>query len=363
MNKNKQCSIWTALPASKFLLQTEINFFVIKYPALTGTFSFCCKAAFFFHRRSRSSLTRLSMTATSELRLFKHSLCCCSLAFCSWFSLFLNWINSQSGGGGGENNKNQNKLTFRMQDRKRLEREKPSKKSSHAGKLRLFSPQKTLISLQNLQTGKIHCVLLPLLILNPVQLTLHPQHAGSHAVLSGTGAVGFLSNEARNDPTNFWPLRVAVHGIALPAAPCTGGRAQLQLTGCHGNHQFGRSSTSPVAWWVPLPSTPPAPARAAFAGTGCSSVQSPPLERTREHNSCPEQQPSVGCFQGGGSGDGERPAGPRSCAAQRLRPPVAPNWRALAKQLFLQALVTANALQRDVNPTYLAHWRGGKRTF
>lgn len=46
------------------------------------------------------------MTATSELRLFKHSLCCCSLAFCSWFSLFLSWINSRGGGKQEEGRKN-----------------------------------------------------------------------------------------------------------------------------------------------------------------------------------------------------------------------------------------------------------------
>lgn len=60
-----------------------------------------------------------------------------------------------AGRGGGENNKNQNKLTFRMGDRKQLQREKPSKKSSHAGKLRLFSPEKVLVSLQILQRGKV----------------------------------------------------------------------------------------------------------------------------------------------------------------------------------------------------------------
>lgn len=83
---------------------------------------------------------------------------------------------------------------------------------------------------------------------------------------------------------------------ALPAAPCTGGRARLRLTGCRGSHQSGRSSASPAAWWVPLPLTRPALAHAAFAGTGCSSVQSPPLKRAREHNSRPEKQLSVGCF-------------------------------------------------------------------
>lgn len=58
---------------------------------LTGKFSFCCSAAFFFHSRSRSSLIRLSMEATSRLRLFKFSLCCCNLEFWSWLSLFLSW--------------------------------------------------------------------------------------------------------------------------------------------------------------------------------------------------------------------------------------------------------------------------------
>lgn len=122
MHKNKS-SIQTAFPTTKtkFFLQTVrvtneiLFFFVIKYPILTGTFSFCCRAAFFFHRRSRSSLTRLSMTATSELRLFKHSLCCCSLAFCSWFSLFLNWINSQSRSG-GRRGKQQKSKQINFQD-------------------------------------------------------------------------------------------------------------------------------------------------------------------------------------------------------------------------------------------------------
>ena len=54
---------------------------------LTGRFSLCCSAAFFFHRRSLSSLTLLSMAATSRFRLFRLSLCCCSLEFWSWFSL------------------------------------------------------------------------------------------------------------------------------------------------------------------------------------------------------------------------------------------------------------------------------------
>lgn len=57
---------------------------------LTGKFSFCCSAAFFFHSRSRSSFIRLSMATTSRLRLFRFSLCCCNLEFWSWLSLFLN---------------------------------------------------------------------------------------------------------------------------------------------------------------------------------------------------------------------------------------------------------------------------------
>lgn len=77
--------------------------------ALTGTFSFCCNAAFFFHSRSLSSLTRLSITATSELRLFKQSLCCCNLAFCSWFSLFLNLAQSKE--------ENQGQITCKADDR------------------------------------------------------------------------------------------------------------------------------------------------------------------------------------------------------------------------------------------------------
>lgn len=114
------------------------------------------------------------MTATSELRLFKHSLCCCSLAFCSWFSLFLNWINSPGGGWGGEeNSKNQNKWTFRMGDRKQLKREKPSKKSSHVGKLRLVSPEKTLVSLQILQKGKVYTLDAPSPV-NPESCTTSP---------------------------------------------------------------------------------------------------------------------------------------------------------------------------------------------
>lgn len=102
--------------------QIKALFLWLKHPPLTGTFSFCCRAAFFFHRRSRSSLTRLSMTATSELRLFKHSLCCCSLAFCSWFSLFLSWINSQGGerrqeGGGKKTTKTSKQINFQDGDR------------------------------------------------------------------------------------------------------------------------------------------------------------------------------------------------------------------------------------------------------
>lgn len=62
---------------------------------LTGRFSFCCSAAFFFHSRSRSSLIRLSMEATSRLRLFRFSRCCCNLEFWSWLSLFLSWTKSK----------------------------------------------------------------------------------------------------------------------------------------------------------------------------------------------------------------------------------------------------------------------------
>lgn len=86
-SREQLSGFWEAAPPRQAGTQTA--------PSLTGRFSFCCSAAFFFHSRSLSSLTRLSMTATSELRLFKHSLCCCSLAFCSWFSLFLNWTKQE----------------------------------------------------------------------------------------------------------------------------------------------------------------------------------------------------------------------------------------------------------------------------
>jgi len=62
---------------------------------LTGRFSFCCSAAFFFQSRSRSSMIRLSIAATSRLRLFRPSLCCCNLEFWSWLSLFLSWTPGQ----------------------------------------------------------------------------------------------------------------------------------------------------------------------------------------------------------------------------------------------------------------------------
>lgn len=235
------------------------------------------------------------MTATSKLRLFKHSLCCCSLAFCSWFSLFLNWINSQSSGGGGENNQNKNKFTFKIEDRKRLEREKPSKKSSH-----VFPPEKTLVRLQILQKGKVQTVCAPSPLYLKPSTTI--QHAGCHTTHSpGRNRSNEISfQQGKKEPNQLWAQQSwgSQAGSPLPAAPCRGGRAQLQPTGCHGNHQSCRSSASPVAWWAPPLWTRPAPARAAFAGTGCSSVQSPPLQRRAEHNSCPEKQPSVGCFQG-----------------------------------------------------------------
>lgn len=236
------------------------------------------------------------MTATSKLRLFKHSLCCCSLAFCSWFSLFLNWINSQSSGGGRENNQNKNKFTFRTGDRKPLEREKSSKKSSH-----VFPPEKTLVSLQILQKGKAQTVCAPSSLYLKPSTTNPPSSACRQAHSPGRNRSNGISlQRGKKQPNQLlahkgWGSRA---GLPLPAAPCRGGRAQLQPTGCRGNHQSGRSSASPVAWWAPPLWTRPAPARAAFAGTGCSSVQSPPLQRRAEHNSCPEKQPSVGCFQG-----------------------------------------------------------------
>lgn len=54
---------------------------------LTGMFSFWRASTFFLYSRSRSSLIRLSIIATSILRLFKSSFCCWSLEFCSWLSL------------------------------------------------------------------------------------------------------------------------------------------------------------------------------------------------------------------------------------------------------------------------------------
>lgn len=54
---------------------------------LTGMFSFWRASTFFLYRRSRSSLIRLSIMATSILRLFRSSFCCWSLEFCSWLSL------------------------------------------------------------------------------------------------------------------------------------------------------------------------------------------------------------------------------------------------------------------------------------
>jgi len=56
---------------------------------LTGKFSFCWRAAFFFQSLSLSSATLLSMVAISPFFLFRFSLCCWSLALCSWFNLFL----------------------------------------------------------------------------------------------------------------------------------------------------------------------------------------------------------------------------------------------------------------------------------
>lgn len=53
----------------------------------TGASPFWGASAFFLRRRSRSSLMRLSMSATSRLRLFSRSLCCCSRLLCSWLSL------------------------------------------------------------------------------------------------------------------------------------------------------------------------------------------------------------------------------------------------------------------------------------
>lgn len=50
---------------------------------LTGKFSFCWRAAFFFQSLSLSSATLLSMVAISPFFLFRFSLCCWSLALCS----------------------------------------------------------------------------------------------------------------------------------------------------------------------------------------------------------------------------------------------------------------------------------------
>lgn len=57
------------------------NVKVIK--VLTGKFSFCWRAAFFFQSLSLSSATLLSMVAISMFLLFRFSLCCWSLALCS----------------------------------------------------------------------------------------------------------------------------------------------------------------------------------------------------------------------------------------------------------------------------------------
>lgn len=65
--------------------------FLSRLCSLTGRFSFCCRAAFFFQSRCRSSASRRSIAATSRFLLFRLSLCCCSLPLWSWFSLFLNW--------------------------------------------------------------------------------------------------------------------------------------------------------------------------------------------------------------------------------------------------------------------------------
>lgn len=63
---------------------------------LTGMFSFWRASTFFLYSRSRSSLIRLSIIATSILRLFRSSFCCWSLEFCSWLSLLRIFNNKQT---------------------------------------------------------------------------------------------------------------------------------------------------------------------------------------------------------------------------------------------------------------------------
>lgn len=50
---------------------------LMKPPTLTSQFSFCCRAAFFFQSRCRSSATRRSIAATSRFLFFRLFLCCC----------------------------------------------------------------------------------------------------------------------------------------------------------------------------------------------------------------------------------------------------------------------------------------------